>query len=238
MNADPAPRSLSVLVPFYNERATLRPSIDRLLKADLPVEMEVLLVDDGSSDGGVETVRDLVDAGRVRLVRHRTNLGKGAAIRTALKHATGDIVTILDADLEYDPHDYPDLLRPILEEEATVVYGTRSFGAHTSFSFWYVIGNRLIAFWASFLFDTWISDVETCFKMAPTDVWRSLGLRSRGFGIEAEATGKFLRAGHRIYEVPIGYRARGREEGKKLDWTDGVDALWILLRERLRRRSG
>lgn len=227
-------RSLTVLLPFYNERETLRSSVERLLKVDLPVPVEILFVDDGSSDGSVETIRDLVESGSARYVRHPTNRGKGAAIRTGLRHATGDIITILDGDLEYDPSDYRALIQPILEGDATVVYGTRSFGAHTAFSFWYVIGNRLIAFWASFLFDTWISDVETCFKMAPAETWRSLGLTSSGFGIEAEATGKFLRAGHRIYELPITYRARGREEGKKLNWTDGVDAVLILLRERLR----
>jgi hypothetical protein len=125
------------------------------------------------------------------------------------------------------------MLRPVLEDDAKVVYGTRSFGAHTAFSFWYVLGNRFLSFWASFLFNTWLSDVETCYKLAPVSIWRSLEIKSRGFGVEAEVTAKFLRRGHRIYEVPISYKARGREEGKKLNWTDGLEALWILLRIRL-----
>jgi glycosyltransferase involved in cell wall biosynthesis len=224
---------LTVVMPVYNERATLRPALDRLLKTHLPVPVEVVVVDDGSTDGSVEVIEDLEGSGDVRLIRHRHNRGKGAAVRTGLEAATGDFATVCDADLEYDPADYRDLLAPLLEGEARVVYGTRTFGAHTAYSFWYVLGNKLLGLWASFLFNTWLSDVETCFKMARTDLWRSLGIRSRGFGIEAEATAKFLRKGERIYEVPIEYRARSRDEGKKLRWTDGVEALWLLLRVRL-----
>ena len=224
---------LSVIVPVFNERATIRDSIERLRKTELPLPLEVLVIDDGSTDGTQEMIADLVAEGTVRYVRHARNRGKGAAIRTGLAEAAGDIVTILDADLEYDPADYAALLEPILAGEARVAYGTRSFGAHTAFSFWYVIGNKALALWTSLLFDTWLSDVETCFKMAETSVWRSLALRSNGFGIEAEATAKLLRSGQRIYEVPIRYRARSREEGKKLHWTDGVAALWIILRVRL-----
>jgi hypothetical protein len=143
------------------------------------------------------------------------------------------VLTVLDADLEYDPADLAGLLAPILEDEARVVYGTRAFGAHTAFSFWYVIGNKLVNVWASFLFDTWLSDVYTCLKMAPTEVWRAADLRAAGFGIEAETTGKFLSRGERIYEVPVSYRARSREEGKKIRPADGLRALWILLRIRM-----
>jgi dolichol-phosphate hexosyltransferase len=224
---------LTVVMPVYNEVATLRGAAERLLKTDLPLEFEVLVVDDGSTDGSIETISDLVDAGKVRLIQQPVNQGKGAAVRTGLQHASGAVATILDADFEYDPNDYRNLLRPLLDGDATVVYGTRSFGSHTAFSFWYVIGNKFLSLWASFLFNTWLSDIETCFKLAPVEVWRSLDLRSDGFGIEAECTGKFLRARHRIYELPIEYKARGREEGKKLRWTDGVEALWILLRVRL-----
>jgi dolichol-phosphate hexosyltransferase len=226
-------RLLTVIMPVFNERATLRAAAERMLKTDLQLPVELVVVDDGSTDGSAETVADLADGERLRVLRHRRNRGKGAAIRTGLEAANGDITTILDADLEYDPSDLGTLLEPMLSGDATVVYGTRSFGAHTAFSFWYVIGNKVLALWAGFLFNSWLSDVETCFKMAGTSVWRNLGLRSDDFGIEAEMTARVLRTGHRIYEVPIGYRARTRVEGKKLSWTDGVRALWILFRIRL-----
>jgi glycosyltransferase involved in cell wall biosynthesis len=226
-------RLLTVIMPVFNERATLRAAVERLLKADLPIPVELILVDDGSTDGGRATLADLNDGDRVRVLQHARNRGKGAAIRTGLTLANGDIVTVLDADLEYDPADYRKLLEPLLAGEATVVYGTRSFGAHTAYSFWYVLGNKVLALWASFLFNTWLSDVETCFKMAEAALWRRLGLRSDDFGVEAEVTGRVLRSGHRIYEVPIEYRARTRMEGKKLDWADGLRAFWILFRIRL-----
>ncbi|MGI8774143.1 MAG: glycosyltransferase family 2 protein [Actinomycetota bacterium] len=224
--------TLTVIMPVYNEAATLRQALDRLLKTELPVSLQVVVVDDGSTDGSLASISDLIDGRDVVVVENPRNLGKGAAFRNGLGHATGKYVTILDADMEYDPADYVEVLRPLLDGEADVVYGTRTFGSHTAYSFWYVLGNRFLSLWASFLFNTWLSDIETCFKVAPTDTWRAIGVRSDGFGLEAEVTGKFLRR-HRIYEVPISYRARGREEGKKLNWTDGVIALWILLRVRL-----
>ncbi len=226
-------RLLTVIMPVFNERATLRPAVDRMLKTELPVPTELVVVDDGSTDGGIDTIADLEDGERIVILRRERNQGKGAAVRAGLRSARGDITTILDADLEYDPADLRNLLEPLLAGEATVVYGTRSFGAHTAFSFWYVIGNKVLALWASFLFNTWLSDVETCFKVAGTSLWRELALRSNDFGIEAEMTGRVLGSGHRIYEVPIEYRSRTRGEGKKLSWTDGVRALWILLRVRL-----
>ncbi|MFN2525466.1 MAG: glycosyltransferase family 2 protein [Actinomycetota bacterium] len=225
--------TLSVVVPVFNEADRLRESLDRLLKVDLPLDLEVIVVDDGSTDGSAGTIADLVESGRVNLITHERNRGKSHAVRTGIGAATGDLLTIFDADLEYDPDDYQELLQPLLNDRARVVYGTRSFGSHTAFSFWYVLGNRFLSFWASFLFNTWLSDIETCFKLAPLDEWRALDLRTEGFGIEAEVTAKFLRRGHRIFEVPITYQARSREEGKKLTWTDGLQALWILLRIRL-----
>jgi len=227
------PSSITVVMPVYNERATLRHALERLLAVEMPLETEVLLVDDGSTDGCLDTIEDLIEKGDVRVVRQTPNQGKGAALRRGIQEAEGDLLTVLDADLEYDPADFPSLLEPILEEGARVVYGKRSYGGHSAYSFWYVIGNKALAFWASLLYDAWLSDIETCLKVAPTGLWRTATLRSSGFGIEAEVTGKFLRAGERIFEVPISYRARGRDEGKKIQWTDGVAALWILLRLRL-----
>ncbi len=229
----PTPQLLSVIVPVQNERATIRAAIERLLKTDLPLPVEVLVVDDGSTDGSADCVQDLAEAGSIRVLRHGRNRGKGSAVRTGVKDAAGDVITILDADLEYNPADYKALLEPILSGEARVVYGTRSFAGHSAFSFWYVLGNKAVALWTSFLFNTWLSDIETCFKMADAALWRSLDLHSSGFGVEAEVTAKFLLTGEQIYEVPIRYRARGRQEGKKLRWTDGLDALWILLRIRM-----
>lgn len=224
---------LTLAVPVYNERTTLRPAIERILKTEFPVELEVIVVDDGSTDGSLDEIADLASSGAVKVFRHPVNRGKGVAIATALAHASHDLFAVLDADLEYDPRDYVALLEPVLAGEAEIVFGTRTFGAHTAYSFWYVIGNRVISLWASFLFNAWLSDVETCFKLAPTSVWRSMTLTSRGFGIEAEVTARLLKAKHRIYEVPISYRARTRTEGKKLQWTDGLLALLILMRVRL-----
>lgn len=226
-------------MPVYNEAATVRPALERLLKTELPVDLETIVVDDGSSDGSMDRIADLATNDALKIVRHDTNRGKGAALRTGIEHATGDLVTILDADLEYDPADYAELIRAFTEHDADVAYGTRSFGAHSAYSFWYVIGNRMLSLWTSFLFNTWLSDIETCFKMAPLERWRSLDLGASGFGIEAEVTAKFLRDGARVFEVPISYQARTREKGKKLKWTDGVAALLIVLRWRLTpRRKG
>ncbi|HEV8419752.1 MAG TPA: glycosyltransferase family 2 protein [Actinomycetota bacterium] len=223
---------LTVIIPVYNERATLRTSVERLLKIELPLSLEVIVVDDGSNDGSAETIAEL-EGDRLRLIRHARNRGKGAAIRSGLEQATGDVLAVLDADLEYHPGDYRKLLEVMVVDGARVVYGTRQFGAHTAYSFWYVIGNKVLALWTSFLFNTWLSDVETCFKMAHTSIWRSVRLRSDGFGIEAEMTAKVLKSGERIFEVPISYKARSRAEGKKLRFSDGLLALWIILRVRL-----
>lgn len=222
----------TIVMPVYNELATLRVALDRLLAVDLPVTTEVLVVDDGSTDGCLDTIADLEEAGRVRVIRQPRNAGKGAALRKGISEARGDLLSILDADLEYDPADFAQVLEPVLDGDTNVVYGTRTFGGHAAYSFWYVIGNKALALWASLLFDAWLSDIETCLKLAPTALWRKVDLESSGFGIEAEVTGKFLGMGERIFEAPISYRARGREEGKKLHWTDGVEALWILLKLR------
>jgi dolichol-phosphate hexosyltransferase len=228
------PQSMTIVMPVFNEAATLRTALERLLAVELPVTRDVVIVDDGSTDGCMATIEDLVAGDpTVRTFRQEPNQGKGAALRRGFDEATGDLLTILDADLEYDPEDFVGLLQPILHEDARVVYGTRSFGSNAAYSFWYVMGNKLVAFWASLVFNAWLSDVETCLKVAPTSLWREISPRSSGFGIEAEVTGGFLRRGERIFEVPISYRARSREEGKKITWVDGVQALWILVRVRV-----
>ena len=223
---------LSIVMPVYNEAATLRVALERLLAVPMPLPTEVLVVDDGSTDGCTETIADLVESGAVRLITQDPNQGKGAALVRGFDEARGDLLTILDADLEYDPSDIPSLCGPVLSGEAKVVYGARSYGGHAAYSFWFVVGNKMIALWASVLFDAWLTDVETCLKLAPTHMWRETKLKSNGFGIEAELTGKLLARGERIFEVPISYKARGREEGKKIQWTDGVEAMWILLKIR------
>ena len=222
---------LSILMPVYNESATIDAAVKRVLAVDYPCDVELVVVDDGSRDGTSEMLQSLDDA---RLVQHAhpRNRGKGAAIRTAASVATGDFMIICDADLEYSPEEIPLLLAPVLNGVAEIVYGTRTFGSHTAYSFWYVIGNKTVTMAANVLYNSWISDLETCFKLMPLALYRLLDVKAAGFGMEAEVTAKILRAGHRPYEVPISYTARSREDGKKLTWRDGVEALWILLRHR------
>ena len=227
---------LSILMPVFNEADTVEVVVKRVLDVPYPCDVELVIVDDGSSDR-TGTLLAGIDDARVSVHTHPVNRGKGAAIRTAAAAATGTHVVMCDADLEYSPEDLPALLRPVLEGEAEVVYGTRSFSSHTAFSFWFVLGNKGVTFFANALFDSWISDLETCFKLMPLEVYRSLGVRSAGFGMEAEITGKLLKRGIRPYEVPIRYRARSRAEGKKLTWRDGVEAIWILSRIRLGRSA-
>jgi glycosyltransferase involved in cell wall biosynthesis len=225
---------LSILMPVFNEAETVATVVKRVLDVPYPCEVELVIVDDGSLDSTPLILAELADP-RVTVHTHRTNRGKGAAIRTAAERATGTHVVMCDADLEYSPEDLPGLLRPVLDGETEVVYGTRTFGSHTAYSFWFVLGNKGVTFVANALFNSWISDLETCFKLMPLPLYRSLDVRSAGFGMEAEITGKLLKRGIRPYEVPIRYRARSREEGKKLTWRDGVEAVWILSRIRLGR---
>jgi glycosyltransferase involved in cell wall biosynthesis len=224
--------TLTIAVPVYNEGERVGAALKALLDTAFPIDIEVLVIDDGSSDDTWEVLNAISLPEQVRLIRHERNKGKGAALRTAIEHARGDVFVPFDADLEYDPADLVRCLQPMLGGEADVVFGTRAFGSHTAFNFWYVMGNRFITLWANVLFNCYISDLETCFKMARTDVLRGLDLRSNGFDIEPEVTGKLLRAGHRPYEVQISYKARSRDEGKKINWRDGVRALWVLARIR------
>jgi glycosyltransferase involved in cell wall biosynthesis len=225
---------LSILMPVYNEVETFNYAVKRVLDVTYPCDVEVVLVDDGSTDGTAELIARLDDA---RLVKgsHAVNRGKGAALHTAAEVATGDYVIVCDADLEYNPADIPRLLEPVIAGDGEVVFGTRTFGSHTAYSFWYVVGNWGVTMAANLLYNSWLSDLETCFKLMPLAVYRSLDLRQEGFGVEAEIAGKLLKSGTRPYEVPISYKARGREEGKKLTWRDGVEALWILLQIRVSR---
>jgi len=227
---------LSVLVPVYNEAATVIAALKRIVDVEYPCDVEVVVVNDGSVDATAELLSAVTDP-RVKVVHHPANRGKGAAIRTAAQSATGDYMIICDADLEYAPEEIPRLLEPVLSGETTLVYGTRSFGSHTAYSFWYVLGNKVVTMYANVVYDCWISDLETCFKLLPLALYRELDVRSAGFGMEAEVTAKLLARGMRPFEVPISYKARSREEGKKLTWKDGVEALWILTRERIRART-
>jgi glycosyltransferase involved in cell wall biosynthesis len=220
-------------MPVYNERATLASAIKEVLDVDFPCEIELVVVDDGSTDGTRSLYPDLAGDPRVKVHMHHRNQGKGAAIRTAAAMAGGDYLIMCDADLEYAPAEIPSLLAPVLAGQAQVVYGTRMFGSHNAYSYAYVLGNKGVTTFANMLYNCYLSDLETCFKLIPAELYRQLGIRSAGFGMEAEITGKLLRRGIRPYEIPISYKARTREAGKKLTPRDGIEALWILLRERV-----
>ncbi len=226
-----ATRSLSVLIPVHNEERTLEHLLDAVERR--PEVSEIVLVNDGSTDSTRQILEARTFSVPAQVIHHERNRGKGSAIRTAIHAATSDLALIQDADLEYDPSDYPLLLAPFARPGVTVVYGTRSFTSHTAYSFWFVIGNRLVNLWNNVLYNTYLSDLETGFKVMSLETWRSLDLRSDGFELEPETTAKLLRRGHRIYEVPISYTARSREEGKKLTWMDGLKAIWTLARLRL-----
>lgn len=217
-------------MPVFNERATVERAIEGVLDASISDRLELLVVDDGSLDGTRELLQDRTWPAEVRVVLHDRNRGKGAAIRTALAEARGTYTTIMDADLEYAPADVPSLLGPLRSGDAEAVFGTRGFQAHSAYSFWYVVGNHAVTFFANLLFNCWISDMMTGQKAMSTELFRSLDLRARGFGIEAEITGRLVRRGIRIYEVPIDYRARSRAEGKKLTALDGLRVVATLLR--------
>jgi glycosyltransferase involved in cell wall biosynthesis len=221
-------------MPVYNERSTVERAIEDALSAELPVDRrELVVVDDGSTDGTRELLAEQGWPEDVKVVFHDRNLGKGAAIRTALTHATGELAAILDADLEYRASDLAPVVEPLLSGEATVVFGSRAWASHTAFSFWYVMGNKAVTLAANVLYNCFISDVMTCHKAMRTELFRSLDLRERGFAIEPEIAARVLRSGERIYEVPIAYRARTRDEGKKLTALDGLRVLRTLVRCRL-----
>jgi glycosyltransferase involved in cell wall biosynthesis len=228
------PGDLTILMPVFNELKTVEAAIDDALTAELPVSgRQLVLVDDGSTDGTRELLREKDLPDNVTFVEHDRNRGKGAALQTGLQHATGEWSAILDADLEYRASDLAPLLTPLLSGDARVVFGTRSWSSHAAFSFWYVMGNKGVTFATNVIYNCWISDVMTCHKAMSTELFRSLRLRERGFAIEPEIAARVLRAGERIYEVPITYKARSREEGKKLTTLDGLRVLKTLVRCRL-----
>ncbi|HLG51858.1 MAG TPA: glycosyltransferase family 2 protein [Chloroflexota bacterium] len=220
---------LSVIIPVYNEKETIAAIIERV--RCVPIDKEIIVVDDCSVDGSREVLAGLSDP-TIAVYFHDQNRGKGAAVRTGLEHATGDYVIIQDADLEYDPADYPRLLEPVLRGEAQIVYGSRFRGEMRDMTLVQRIGNRFLTLVTNLLYGTSLSDMETCYKLVPTEVMRALRLRSRSFEFEPEVTAKLLKRGYRILEVPIRYTARGAAEGKKISWTHGFPALWCLIKYR------
>jgi glycosyltransferase involved in cell wall biosynthesis len=224
---------LSVLMPIYNEERTLATILRHVL--DRPEVGEVVAVDDGSGDRSWDILTEIARQDRrVRTLQQPTNAGKGAALRRAIGEVRLPFAIVQDADLEYDPRDYPLLLEPLMEGRADVVYGVRGFRGHTAYSYWFVVGNRMVTMASNVLFNSYISDMETGFKCLRSDLWRRLNLQGSRFDIEPEITSRVLRLGYRIHEVPIRYYARGRADGKKLTWLDGVRAVRTLLTLRLK----
>jgi glycosyltransferase involved in cell wall biosynthesis len=225
--ADPL---LSVVMPVYNERATIEEIIRRVLA--VPLRIELIVVDDGSKDGTREILQELEKDGRFKLILQPGNAGKGAALRRGFQDVTGDLVVIQDADLEYSPEEFPQLIELICQGRADVVYGSRFLGRHRVFMFTHYAGNRFLTLVTNVLYNTMLSDMETCYKVMRTEVLRSMTLDANGFGIEPELTAKIFKRHYRVYEVPITYDGRGYEEGKKITWHDGLVALWVLVKYR------
>jgi glycosyltransferase involved in cell wall biosynthesis len=224
-------RKLSVIVPVFNERNTVVEIMRRMRAVELPIDREFVLVDDGSSDGTQQVIEQLGDS-TVKIVKHPANLGKGAAIRTGLAHVTGDLVLIQDADLEYDPEDWPKLLAPVFRGRATVVYGSRFTGERRNMLYLHWLGNRMLSLVTNVLYNTTLSDMETCYKLFDRKVLDGITIRSDRFDFEPEITAKVLRQKIRIYEVPISYTGREFDEGKKITWRDGFAALYALVKFR------
>jgi glycosyltransferase involved in cell wall biosynthesis len=224
---------LSIVIPVYNERSTLPTVLEKV--GSTPFQKEILIVDDGSTDGTREYLQELSqDPGReIRIFFHDKNRGKGAALRTGFREVQGDVVIIQDADLEYDPMDYPDLMRPILDGRADIVYGSRFLGGpHRVLFFWHYVGNKVITLISNMLTNLNLSDMETCYKVFRSEVVRNLTFSSNGFAIEAEMTIKIAKAGYRVYETPISYSGRDYSEGKKITWKDAFPTLWALIKYR------
>jgi dolichol-phosphate hexosyltransferase len=221
---------LSVLMPVFNERERVAEAIAQVLATELPAPLELIVVDDGSTDGTKEVLATIDGDRRLRLLSHPHNLGKGAAVRTALTEAKGEFTTVFDADLEYDPADLALLLPPLRDGRANACFGVRAFDGYTSHSFLYVLGNRAVTLACNVLFNVYLHDIMTCHKMMRTELFRSLKLQSEGFAIEPEIAARLVQRGERIFEVPVQYRARATDEGKKLRAADGFRVLGTLLR--------
>jgi len=220
---------LSVIMPCYNEERTIREILAQVRAVNL--DKEIIVVDDHSRDATPDILREIAAADpTIRVIRQPRNRGKGEAVRTGIAAARGDIVVIQDADLEYDPNDYYELVRPIVEGKVHVVFGSRFMGRHTGMYFWNAIGNKFLTLLTNFLYNAWISDMETCYKVMRREIFQSIDLRSNDFRIEPEISAKVLRLGFRIYEVPISYMGRTYEEGKKIKKIDGLKAIVTLLR--------
>jgi glycosyltransferase involved in cell wall biosynthesis len=223
---------LSVVMPVYNEKDTIETIIPRVLA--VPIRTELIVVDDGSKDGTRDLLTELNKKYPFKLIFQPKNAGKGAALRRGFQEVTGDLVVIQDADLEYSPEEFPDLIELICQGRADVVYGSRFIGRHRVFMFTHYAGNRLLTLITNILYNTMLTDMETCYKVMRTEVLRAFTLDANGFGIEPELTAKIFKRNYRVYEVPITYDGRGYEDGKKITWRDGVVALWVLLKYRFR----
>jgi glycosyltransferase involved in cell wall biosynthesis len=221
---------ISVVIPAYNEEKYIGELIKRVQA--VPLEKEIIVVDDYSTDGTYEELKKLAREGAITLYRHPVNRGKGAACRTGLAKITGDVVIIQDADLEYDPADYPILLDPIIKKRSKVVYGSRFLGPHKAMYFWHSVGNKFLTLLTNVLFDTTLTDMETCYKVFTADVARKIKLKSDRWGFDPEITAKILKTGNRIYEVPISYTGREFWEGKKISWKDAFVVIRTLIKYR------
>ena len=223
---------LSIVMPVYNEKTTIKEILRQVRSVDLAdIDKEIIVVDDCSTDGTADILKLEADSS-IKVIKHEKNQGKGAAVRTGLAHATGDMIVIQDADLEYDPEDYMKLVEPVLKGKATVVYGSRFTGERRNMLFWHYLGNRFLSLMTNVLYNTTLSDMETCYKLFSREALEGIKIKSNKFDFEPEITAKVLRKGIRIYEVPIAYTGREMDEGKKISWKDAFPALWALTKYR------